>query len=335
MNPVIKLALIALTLTACSPASTIPAHVQPSSPLSSASSGPDTSLSPISALASVKPVTAADFGPGSKGSRLPVTVPVSEPISTIGFAGVSFSGKVFDEQQQPLESATVVARSRNEDVQYTATTELVNGEYEFNNTPPGIEIEITVLKPGYTPRTQVVTPTDNKENNPENNHFDFGTGPEAVHPAPEAALSDQPEVLAGRLILGENYVWQGLALRFSEPMNPESVAQALRIYHPEAPEGSTEKLGYDSEDFELSWNAEFTELSLHFKLGTASVDPAEIQNFRFAFTGPIRDAGGVSRSQAFFRTEYHLPENEVPLIRFIRGEFPHPAPSPLYGGAPN
>ncbi len=314
-----------LILNACQ---SIPTGVsgQPSAPPSSlpvqissitSKPSPQASLIPIP---SAPPLLSSDFGPGTKGEKLhDPPMPIIAP--DLAMEGTQFSGRVYDDRQQAIQTGVVTAQSLNQNVPYEASTPIVDGVYQFNRTPTGVQIKLTVSTDGYAPRSRYIVPTSNKTGDPNANHFDFGTGPVAIDPAPEAALTDRPEVTAGRLILGEDFAWQGLALRFSEPMERSSVENSLTVFHPDSPIDSTERNGFNQAHFELSWNDDDTELTLMFKGGAASVDPSLVQEFLMTFNSAIQDKKGVTRSSEFFRTGTYA-ETQIPLIRFSREAFP-------------
>jgi len=67
---------------------------------------------------------------------------------------LKLSGKVTDNNQQPLALVQIEARSLDGSVAYTQTTETqVDGSYHFNDVPQGVPIEFKLNKRGYIPKT--------------------------------------------------------------------------------------------------------------------------------------------------------------------------------------
>lgn len=85
-------------------------------------------------------------------------------------------GSIFGAEYDYLPGATVTVRSLHPDFPYESKVESINGDYEFNDVPPGVPISITVSLPGYATqsRIEIVKPPHYEGTNENTNVFDFG-----------------------------------------------------------------------------------------------------------------------------------------------------------------
>lgn len=315
MNRSFTLALIALTLTGCQ---NVPVTDLQPSPQASATPQPQAMPTPT-------PVAQPSATPMPSPS--PTATPVSPSFDGNNFVDITpeedapIQGQIYDDTGRLLEDVLVTVVSRNSSVPYESSTQALKGEYLFPRNPAGVLMAITASKPGYTSRTRLVRTQSNKEGAPNANQFNFGKLEAGVNAIAETALSDQPEAYAGQLHLTANYAWLGLSIRFSEPMDTLSVEKNINVYLPDAPADSTERNGYNRSHFDLVWSADDTLLTMTFKSGPASVNPASIQDFKLTFNSTIYDKSGLSRGSDYFRTDSHI-ESEIPMLRFKRNIAP-------------
>lgn len=318
MNRSFTLALIALTLTGCQniPVTDLQASPQPSampSAMPQKTAMPVPTASP-SALPSASPEATAT--PSSSPSP---SFDGSQNFDILD--GSPIRGKIYDDTGKLVEDALVSIVSLNKSVPYESSTRALKGEYLFPRNPAGVQLAITASKPGYASRTRLVIARSNKEGDPNANQFNFGQLEAGVNSIAETALSDQPEAYPGQLNLTADYAWQGLSIRFSEPMDTSSVEKNINLYLPDAPADSTERNGYNRSHFDLVWSADDTELTMTFKSGPASVNPARIQDFKLTFNSTIYDKSGLSRGSDYFRSD-SLIESEILMLRFKRNIAP-------------
>ncbi len=146
-QPLLNLSLI-FSLCACAPIAISPTSSQPTA-------SPSASISP---------------------SPTATSTPIAQATSDIWINRASSKGQIFDEQQRPLNDALVKVISLNSSIPYETQTLSVNGEYTFNNAPPGVQLAISASKAGYITQTREVVLKANHEGNPIDplfNRFDF------------------------------------------------------------------------------------------------------------------------------------------------------------------
>lgn len=315
-----QLLTLGCLLSACAPAANNPNLPQPSATLSPSAPAPP----------SVSPSSGPSSRPASTPSPEPVPSSAETPLPLAPEDGIlepraTYKGTVYDDQQRPLRGALVVVRSLNSSIPYEVSAHTIDGEYLFYNAPGGIQVAITVSKPGYGSQTIQQVLKENYLHNvddPLYNRFDFKLASDGLNRLSTDASPDQPKVIDGRILFSQDQIWQGLSLRFSEPMDRLSVQAALLLYLPTAPAGSTERLGYDSEDFTWTWNSDDTELALSFKIPPTEANNAQIKNFQVRFKSEIRDQQGFGRSQKSFFLNHDPAADEGQLVNFTYGPFP-------------
>ncbi|PIW17125.1 hypothetical protein COW36_09970 [bacterium (Candidatus Blackallbacteria) CG17_big_fil_post_rev_8_21_14_2_50_48_46] len=123
----------------------------------------------------------------------PTATPLPSATSDISvIEKTTFNGKLFDDLGQPLNGALVKVRSLNSQVPFEAETLTSGGTFAFNNAPSGVQIEITISKPGFASRKRVEVLKSNKQGDPNANRYDFGQafaagGTRESSPAPASA----------------------------------------------------------------------------------------------------------------------------------------------------
>lgn len=211
-------------------------------------------------------------------------------------------GVVFDEQGRPLNGVRLRLRSLDSGRPFEAQAETQAGTYLLTGLPTGLQLELRAERPGFTPRTQMLTLTDASATQ----KMDFAP--------PLNALSDRPEIQS--VSPGADLPINArpeLVLTFSEPMDRNSVAQQLVLrlaeaYTPTvrgaAGELAANTLLWDQRAFVFDWRPDDTQLTLRFREGAGlpgDSDASRLPRYALGFKGPILDKLGVSRSQDFFR----------------------------------
>lgn len=283
------------------------------------------------------PTAAPTTAPTTEPTTAPSTAPTAVATATSDISVVektTFNGKIFDLDGVPLTGATIEVRSLNSSVPYEAATTTIGGAYAFNNAPAGVQLEIVATIPGYAPRRRIEVLKSNKQGDPHANRFDFGTdGSETTEFGQNYnGLSDAPEivsVLPARNATGIQADTR-VELTFSEPMNRESVEQAFALYK----QGSTE-VAFDISDFEVSWNADHSKLSLSFKPG---VQFEAHQGYQISFKPGtvIKDEAGTGRDSQYFKLTdgNYEADSKFNVLRFLLAQngplaTPSPEPTPL------
>lgn len=109
--------------------------------------------------------------------------------TTIDRERATFTGKIYDQNGNTVEGATVTVKTADNDCnRWSWVTEpqiTVGGAYVFRNAPVGAKIEITAEKFGYTTRTQTQVIKSNLSGDPNINVFDFKDN---------YAIQDRPEI---------------------------------------------------------------------------------------------------------------------------------------------
>lgn len=265
-------------------------------------------------------------GPTPIPSQRPTAQPTPLPSATSDISVIentTGNGRVFDAQGNPVEGARVVARSLNSSVPFIAeTTTSRDGSYSFNNVPPGIQIEITVYKEGYAPRTRVEVLKSNKQGDPNANRYDFGSEQGSPN-----ALSDAPEIIAVQLAqpTPDNPLEQ-LTLRFSEPMDRSSVEGTLALYGTDG-DGNADPAQrvVPADALIFNWSSDESEVTLRLR------EPLEAEvatTLTLAFLdngGTLRDKSGTVRTE----TPFNLgAAGYQPFLRLNRS-YSLPVPAPL------
>lgn len=296
------------------------------------------------------PTATSYASPTPSPTELPSTLPTSWPwvYNPDGIDYVTISGKIFDDTLKPLEGAFVEVRSLNPSVPFQAETIALNGQYTFNKGPQGIAIEITASKPGFTTRKRVEV-TTTTFGRPNANRYDFGNDGKATSfSASFNALSDKPEVT--RVTPARNGAGVSpkidFILLFSEPMERQSVEDSFTIrafknhklsvdntinkfpsengfkYTLQGKEANT-TFGtphfyeiskgspiYDASAFNISWNADNTQVTFRFKPGNSlptDKHPELTPHYQVAFkhftheNRTLRDKSGVERQEKHFK----------------------------------
>jgi hypothetical protein len=285
------------------------------------------------------PTAAPTSEPTPVPTLMPVETPTPLPIATSDISVVevaSFNGRVFDEAHLPLDGVTVKAKSLNSEVPFQEEKYTTNGVYTFNNAPVGVTIELTATRSGATTRRRIVVLKNNKVADPNVNRFDFGThGSSSNYGVDYDAISDQPEVISVTPEPNAVGVYPNagtdpdssfvLKLRFSEPMDRNSVEDNLSIYSFNSAtlsvdtSGSTTFTGsgdinsisgtrvWDKNAFDTYWNNDDTEVTFTFREGyvlPTDRRSANIPQYRVALdrdNGRIRDKSGVGNTGRKFK----------------------------------
>ncbi|PIQ23526.1 hypothetical protein COW64_24130, partial [bacterium (Candidatus Blackallbacteria) CG18_big_fil_WC_8_21_14_2_50_49_26] len=248
----------------------------------------------------------------------------------------TLNGKIFDENHAPIDGATVKIRNLrvyHDEVETYST----QGTYALNNVPSGGEIEITVSKPGYTTRKRTEVLKSNNQGDPNANRYDFGNdGINKQYSADYYALSDKPEVILSTPARNGRNIdpLTSFVLKFSEPMDRQSVEDTFSIYSFNAPKLSVDAgnpsrtqtlkgnanlstnflpgnstLIWDKDAFNISWNSDDTEVTFSFSKNLKLPSDRNRQNlpdYNLAFynssTGnhTLKDKQGNSRSDKHF-----------------------------------
>lgn len=276
---------------------------------------------------SVEPTIA----PTSAPSTAPTTAPSPVPTSDISVVEkTTFNGKIYDQNGQLVNGATIKVRSLSSAVSYEETVTTTGGAFAFNNAPAGVQIEITATLPGYAPRTRVEVLKSNKTGDPNANRFDFGSdGSNSDFGVGYNGFSDLPEIIA--VSPGRNATAVAadtkFMLTFSEPMDTASVENALII----------SKLGQesafvDSEDFDIEWNSDDTVVTLRFKTGV-QLDGKQDYEIRFKPDTVIKDKSGAGRSSDYFKLTAgdYEDQSKFSVQNFMLQQLssPNPEPTPL------
>lgn len=183
-------------------------------------------------------------------------------------------GRVFDEENRPLDQVLVRARSLNSSVPFEVSLKTVNGFYAFNQTPQGVQIEITASKAGYATRKRTEVPPSYKYGW-KGNRFDFGSAaPEDLRfSRPFETLSPRPEIIAvsPRRHAKDNPPNPVFRFQFSEPVDPASVernfairSSQLILEGPLITDFTSNPQVWGAADFHSSWNADQTEVTFTF-----------------------------------------------------------------------
>jgi hypothetical protein len=288
--------------------------------------------------------TAPPLGVAPEATATPVVVYLPTPWPTYtsdsGYSEKTIiNGVVFDDNQQRLGEAIVKVKSLNSSVPYEATTLTSVGTYLFNNAPPGVQVEVTASKPGYTTRKRVEVLKSNKQGDPNANRYDFGADNAAgsIFSAAYNALSDKPEVI--RVTPARNgsgvYPQTNFILTFSEPMDTQSVEDAFAIYSFNSRQLSVDSNNpsrthtvkgnstiatnflpgnatqiWDKNAFISSWNPNNTEVTFNFKAGKSlptDKDSNLVPDYNLAFYAfgsknrTIKDKAGNERQSKHFK----------------------------------
>lgn len=229
----------------------------------------------------------------------------SEPTS--GFDIIpktNLTGTVYDENGSALNNATVTARSLNSSVPFEANTTTVNGLYNLNQVPAGIQLELVVKRSGFTSRRSVNV---------------LQTSTHQLNFNGLLAISDKPEVISASPARNATEVAANTSfvLVFSEPMNRSSVENNFVVQAasntPFTVAGnsifSSGNIVWEASDFNMSWNADSTELTLSFSDSKQlPADTLNTMSYRISFKNEIQDNSGVSRNQHFFKLTHGAAE---------------------------
>ncbi len=320
--------------TASTAPSTAPsASAMPSAdPSASAMPSADPSASAMpSANPSASAMPSAD--PSATASPSATLAPSEGDISVI--ERTTFNGKVYDDTNAPLDGVTVTAKSLNSSVAYEVSTVTAGGTYAFNNAPAGVQLEITASRNGYTTRRRVEVLKSNKQGDPDANRYDFGVASSnsTGFGTEFNALSDKPEVTMvtpGRNASGIN-PGTSFVLRFSEPMDRQTVVDAFQIHafgtsetlsvddettfnaasasngNISGTSGNNGSLVWDKSAFNASWNSDDTEVTMTFKeerMLPTDTDSDNVPDYAVTFEGGtagLKDKSGITRDEDHFK----------------------------------
>ncbi len=258
---------------------------------------------------STNPSTSPSGSPGTSPS------PSETPKDVSVIEETTFNGDIEDDTGMPLDGVTVQVKSLSAETPYLLSTTSMGGTYVFNHAPAGILLEVSAIKAGYATRKRVVVLKSNKQGDPNANKYDFKS---ALY-----ALSDKPEVIAVTPARQATNIAAntGFKLVFSEPVDRQTVEDnfVLRVQAPETLSiGATLNTGdtiWSKSAFNLSWNADDTELELSFrdqKQLPTDQDTAKIPEYQIALDlagGQIKDKSGISRSSNYFKVNAGAAEN--------------------------
>lgn len=285
---------------------------------------------------STNPSTNPSGNPSSNPSVTPSSTPSTNPSSSIApsqppkdtatVEDTTLNGKVYDDSNAPLDGVSVRVRSLNASIPYDVVSVTAGGAYALNKAPAGVQLEITASKPGYATRRRVEVLKSNKNGDPNANRYDFGTDGSASTQfgVQYNSLSDKPEVMMATPGRNASNIDPATAivLKFSEPMDTDTVEENFAVYA-----ASTETLSVDATDptfnkafdnaqdtspavnskvwdesaFNISWNAEHTEVTFSFKDEQRLPSDTESENipdYAISLTaddGQIKDKSGVTR----------------------------------------
>jgi hypothetical protein len=269
--------------------------------------------------------------------------------STEGIEKSTFSGQIFDDTLKPLNHVQIRLRSLNEQVPFGAETVALDGQYVFNSIPSGILVEITASKPGFATRRRMEVAKSSFRGPDVNSHYDFGNngGPNSFS-ATYNALTNKPEVI--RVTPARNGAGispkTDFNLFFSEPMDRRSVEESFTVRSfknnklsvdntmnkfpseqgfkytlngkdanthfgsPHFYEISNGTPIYDASAFDITWNADDTQVTFQFKPGLSlptDKHPEFTPHYQVAFkhftneNRTLRDKTGVERKEKHFK----------------------------------
>ncbi|MBT9544150.1 MAG: Ig-like domain-containing protein [Candidatus Sericytochromatia bacterium] len=254
-------------------------------------------------------------------------------------------GKVYDGNGQLLDDVNIQIRSLNPSVPFHVKTKAVRGEYSFDKAPMGISLEIKAEKQGYASRRKVELISWYSPSNV--GKFDFGTEFPLLWSNGSAfyfRLNDQPEVIQVTPSRNGSGVSPktDFTLLFSEPMDRQSVEDnfTIRSFNsrlltvdggplpygridvpiPHTVKGngiiaSNYQTGqgtpiYERSAFDISWNADNTQVTFSFKDGKAlptDRDQDSVPDYNISFKNfrdenrTIRDKSGIERQEKHFK----------------------------------
>jgi hypothetical protein len=253
--------------------------------------------------------------------------------------------KVFDDLGQPLNDVRIQIRSLNEKVLYRTVLKTVNGVYSFKNVPTGVQLEFSAEKPGYTTRKIVEVIDGHDDYTPDKYDFGAESPSQRTQNSPfYNGLSDKPEVIDSNPKRNGSGVspTTDFTLLFSEPMDRQSVednftirsfnSRLLTVDAGPLPPGLIDSpiphtvkgngtiasnfltgnstLIFDSSAFNISWNADDTQVTFAFKPGKAlptDKDTKSIPDYNIAFNSfkdhnrTIKDKSGIERKEKHFK----------------------------------
>jgi len=323
-------------LAACGPAPTTPTPSPSATATATPTPGPSDSPS---ATPTPAPTDSPSATPVPTASPSATTSPTASPTASASASTplpsatsdisvverTTFNGKVFDDTTAPIDGVTVTAKSLNSSVPFDATSTTAGGAYAFNNAPAGVQIEITVAKPGFTTRRRVEVLKSNKEGNPDANKYDFGAGAGSTSNGTAAnALSDKPEVTVvtpSRNSAGVSPS-TSFVLKFSEPMDRATVVDnfEVRTFTNEKLSVDTSAAAntvtgtgdvnaiagntriWDKAAFNVSWNSDDTEATFTFKEERSlptDKDTDKVPDYQVSLErqdANIKDKSGITRS---------------------------------------
>lgn len=274
------------------------------------------------------PTAAPTSAPTTAPTAAPSTAPSAVATSDISVVEkTSFNGKIYDQNGNPVDGVSIKVRSLSTAVLYEETSTTAGGAYAFNNAPAGVQVEITVTKPGYAPRTRVEVLKSNKTGDPNANRYDFGTADgSSDFGVGYNGFSDLPEIIAVSPSRNATGIAADtkLMLTFSEPMDKPSVENALVIYK----QGEAQAF-LDSDDFEIEWNSDDTVVTFRFKAGV-KLDGQQGYEIRFKPDTVIKDKSGTGRSTDYFKLTNgnYEAQSRFSVQHFMLQQLAAPSPEP-------
>jgi hypothetical protein len=254
-------------------------------------------------------------------------------------------GYIFDDNAQLMEDVRVTAEFNNYSFSYYSELKTQRGYYQFPCAAAGARVKLTAQKPGYTSRSRVEIIKANR-GQPNYNRYDFGRDANPFtedFSASYEGLSDKPEVT----LVTPARNGTGLSpttdfiLQFSEPMDRQSVEDTFTVRsfnnHKLSVDNTINKFPtepgfkytlqgngliasnadagigtpiYDRSAFDISWNADDTQVTFQFKPGLSLPTdkiPEFTPHYQVAFkpftqeNRTIRDKSGIERKEKHFK----------------------------------
>jgi len=251
-------------------------------------------------------------------------------------------GHIYTDTHTLLAGTKISLRLFENSHPFVVETISTDGTYRLDNIPTGFKVEIFATKPGFTTRRRIEVVKSKGQ--PNENRYDFGTeGENYTFSAPYNGLSDKPEVI--QVTPARN--GSGLdpktdfILQFSQPMDRQSVEDTFTVrsfknhklsvdntinkfpsemgfkytLHGNGLIASNAESGigtpiYDASAFDISWNADDTQVTFQFKPGLSlptDKTPELAPHYQVAFKPftnknlTLRDKTGVERKEKHFK----------------------------------
>ena len=145
-------------------------------------------------------------------------------------AETTVNGQLFDISGQLVEGEVRLETLQGTPI--TKNSQTRGGTYVFNAIPAGVPIRLTAIAPGYASWSQTTVLKSNLTGDPDANRVDFGGNTQ-----PQNVLLAGPQLT--ELSPGTQYAFEAddtiaLGLRFDQPVDRDSIEQALNIMTPSA-----------------------------------------------------------------------------------------------------